>query len=105
MEFQPTCTTTTTSTTFYEDLVAFMTNRPVQIFLEKHMRSWSDIESCLLFIKLYQNLAQYTDDPSSIISVIHRIMNTAVARREVVAFFRDFQQERRTLCNARWLPV
>jgi len=91
-----------TSTTFYEDLVAIMTSRPVQTFLEKHMRSWSDIESCLLFIKLYQNLAQYTDDPSSITSVIDRIMNNAATRRHVVACFRDFQKGKHAL---QWKPL
>ena len=81
-----------TVTTFYDDLVAIMTHPPFQKFMEKHMASWSDTESCLLFMKLYQNLAQYTDDPSSIIPVIDRIMNNNAARRQTVACFRDFQQ-------------
>ena len=90
-----------TATTFYDDLVAVMTHQPFQKFLEKHMTSWSDMESCLMFIKLYQNLAQYTEDPSSIIPVIDRIMNNAAARRQTVACFRDFQQGKRVL---QWKP-
>lgn len=84
-------------TTFYQDLVALMATPAFQRFCQKYMSSWTDIETSLVFIKLYQALAQYTHEPEAIVQVVDRIMNNAVARRQTIQCFRDFQQNDRCI--------
>ena len=93
------------TTTFYDDLTAIMVHPPFRHFIEKHMTSWSDIETCVLFIKLYENLAQYTDDASAIIPVIDRIMNDASLRRKAVECFRGFQEGKKRTLEWKRLPI
>ena len=93
------------TTTFYDDLTAIMAHPPFRQFLKRHMTSWSDIETCVLFIKLYENLAQYTDDASAIIPVIHRIMNDTGVRRKTVECFRGFQEGRKRALEWKRLSI
>lgn len=58
------------------------------------MGSWTDIETALLYIKLYESLAQYLDAPHDIVAVIHKVMNTDLARKRAIHCFRDFQTGR-----------
>lgn len=95
-----TTATTTTATTFYEDLVAVMSHAPFQHFLEKYMRSWSDVETSLMFIKLYQTVAEFTDDHEDVIHVIDKIMNDRGARRKTIDNFKDYQQGKRAASRA-----
>lgn len=81
---------------FYEDLISVMTNPRFQGFCQKYMDSWSDIETIVLYMKLYQSLAQYLDTPQDIVAVIHKVMNTAHARKRVIQCFRDFQEGQRS---------
>jgi hypothetical protein len=90
---------TTTSSTFYEDLVAVMTHQPFKEFLQKYTRTWSDAETSLMFIKLYQKLAEYTDDHDDVIRVINKIMCDRRARRNTIDNFKDFQEGRRIVSN------
>lgn len=91
-------TTSTTITSsyptnpFYQDLVALMTSPSFQQFSSKYMRSWTDVETVLIYVKLYESLAQYLDAPHDIMAVIDRVMNTDLARKRVIQGFRDFQK-------------
>ena len=80
------------TSSFYEDLVVLMTTPHVRQFCNKYMRSWTDIESTIMFLKLYESLSQYTDDSAAIVQVIDKIMLNASARRLTVEVFREFQQ-------------
>jgi hypothetical protein len=81
-------------TSFYQDLTAVMENEAFQTFCTKYMRSWSDMETSCMYIKLYQTLSQYVDNPTEIIQVVDRIINTPTARRQMIDYFRTFQEGR-----------
>jgi hypothetical protein len=95
-----TTSTTATATTFYEDLVAVMSHAPFQHFIQKHMDSWSDAETSLMFMKLYQRVAEFADDHEDVIHVIDKIMNDRGARRKTIDNFKDYQQGKRAASRA-----
>lgn len=81
-------------TSFYQDLTNVMENAAFQTFCTKYMRSWSDMETSCMYIKLYQALSQYVDSPEEIIQVVDRIIHTPTARRQMIDYFRTFQEGR-----------
>lgn len=76
---------------FYGDFVKVMTSAPFRHFCTKYMKTWSDIEAILLYVKLYEMFDNLVNqDPSTIISVIDCIMNDNNPRRKAIDIFRDF---------------
>ena len=81
---------------FYNDLVAMMKTPAFRTFCKRYLTTWSDIETSMLYIKLYELLDAYTGPGAhrdrEVLLVIDKIMNDAKSRRQVVQMFTDFQQ-------------
>ena len=71
---------------FYDDLVDVMGSRAFRAFCSKYMRTWSDIETVLLYVKLYESIESFLPQasPDDVVAVIDKIMNDAPARRQTV---------------------
>lgn len=92
------------SNPFYNDLVEVMKNPCFRSFCAKYMSHWSDVETSMLYVKLYELLEQFMGEPpgreADVLAVIDKIMNNAPSRRRVIQMFRDYQQDHVSLQQA-----
>lgn len=77
---------------FYHDLADVMNHAPFRRFLSHHMKTWSDVETCLMYIKLWEMIESYVGGRTEeVLPVLHRIMTDQQARRHAVSLFRGYQ--------------
>ena len=51
---------------FYQDLAKVMANPDFRRFLSCYMSSWTDVETSIMYIKLYETLQQYVEDDRAV---------------------------------------
>ncbi len=89
------------SNPFYNDLVEVMKTPCFQSFCAKYMSHWSDVETTMLYVKVYELLDKFMGEnagrEADVLAVLDKIMNDGPSRRRVVEMFRNYQKDHASL--------
>ncbi len=84
---------------FFRDLSRLMENKEFQLFREKYLSDWTDIQTTLMYMKLYDDikktyLLSFSKDASKelVLYITQKIINNCETRKFIVERFTDFQK-------------
>lgn len=80
---------------FYTDLSNIMNDGCFLEINRKYLKTWSDIEVFILYMKLYEVIKTMTiaQSRSDILSVIHVLMSHTESRKQLIGLFERFKSE------------